>query len=314
VPTASTPLPKELAAEPFSTHAATRAGLTPGRLRAGDLTAPYRGVRVPGPAADGLLGRCRALLQVLPDGARFSHLTALALVGLDRPWGIPEEDRLHVEVSTSSTRPRIRGVVAHRHAGIAPVIDVHGVPTLDPAWAWTRLGSTFAHVELVVLADALCRRKAPISSPGRLADAVARLAPGARGVRRLRAALAASRAGTDSPMETRTRLALDAAGIVCEVNRPVYDEAGRFVAMPDLSDPVRRVAIEYDGDIHRTDKRVWRRDVARRQALEAAGWRVVTVTADDLLRGDGRWLAWVTAAQSRVTTPSGQSMSPRSDG
>lgn len=292
------PLPPALRGAPFSTRTAAAAGVSPGRLRAQDLAAPHRGVRVPGTVPDGLAERCCALLPVLPAGARFSHATALALLDVELPWQAVVDERLYVEVSTSGTRPRIRGVVAHRQTGRAPVLDVRGLPVLDPACAWTRLAATLEIADLVVVADALCRRRQPVSSPEQLGLAVAALPPGTRGVRRLRAALAATRPGTDSCMETRTRLALEGAGIVCDVNRPVDDAHGRFVAMPDLSDHRLRVAVEYDGDVHRTDRRTWRRDVARKQALEAVGWRVVTVTADDLRPGETRWLRWVATART----------------
>ncbi len=266
-------------------------------MRAGDLARPYRGVRVPAPVPDDLVGRCRALLTVLPAGARFSHLTALRLYGVDLPWSLDADERLHVEVGTRDDRPRISGVVAHRHVGPARTRTVAGLPVLAPEVAWVRLGGLTGRTELVVLADALCRRRGPVSSPAALEREVADLPPGTRGRRVLRDAVQACRARTDSVMETRVRLVLDDAGIACEVNRPVRDPAGRFVAMPDLSDVERRVAIEYDGDVHRTDRRVWRRDIARRQALEAAGWRVVTLTADDLRDPAAPWLAWIARAR-----------------
>jgi very-short-patch-repair endonuclease len=87
------------------------------------------------------------------------------------------------------------------------------------------------------------------------------------------------------------------------VNVAARDSTGRFLALPDLSYPDLTIAIEYDGDIHRADKATWRRDIRRRQALEAAGWRVVTCTADDVLRNPERLVAWVRAAiraRSRV--------------
>ncbi|MNW71026.1 hypothetical protein D3C74_506210 [compost metagenome] len=63
-----------------------------------------------------------------------------------------------------------------------------------------------------------------------------------------------------------------------------------------MSYPERRIAIEYDGDVHRTDPATWRRDVERRQRLEAAGWIIITATADDVLRHPERFVARVRAA------------------
>lgn len=126
-----------------------------------------------------------------------------------------------------------------------------------------------------------------------LTRTVQQLPTGARGVRRLRAALPLLRGRTDSCRETRLRPAVIGAGLPCpQVNRPVHDDSGRYVAMPDLAYPDLRVAIEYDGDIHRTDRSTWRRDIARRRSLEAIGWWLITCTADDV-RAPAQALAWI---------------------
>ena len=80
-----------------------------------------------------------------------------------------------------------------------------------------------------------------------------------------------------------------------QVNVPVLDEDGRFVALSDMVYVAERVAIEYDGDVHRTDARTWRRDVAKRQWLEDLGWRTVVATADDVYRHPSRLVARVAA-------------------
>jgi very-short-patch-repair endonuclease len=117
-------------------------------------------------------------------------------------------------------------------------------------------------------------------------DALARIAAGARhrrGVRLLRLALPLLEPRTDSPMETRLRLLLVRAGLPRpEANRDVVVD-GEWIARPDLSYPGVRIAIEYDGDHHRS-RRQWRSDRARRQLLEDAGWVVLEFTADDVLR------------------------------
>ena len=64
-------------------------------------------------------------------------------------------------------------------------------------------------------------------------------------------------------------------------NVPVRLSSGSVVH-PDLSYPERRIALEYLGDIHRTQRRRWQDDLRRRRALAAIGWHVVEVTADDL--------------------------------
>ena len=89
---------------------------------------------------------------------------------------------------------------------------------------------------------------------------------------------------SDSPMETRLRLLLVLGGLPCpESNRDVVVD-GEWLARPDLSYPALRIAIEYDGDHHRTDRRQWQRDIGRRRLLEDAGWLLIVVTAADVLR------------------------------
>ncbi|GIG37173.1 hypothetical protein [Cellulomonas pakistanensis] len=292
-------LPESLAGRAFTLAEGRAAGLSATDLDGAGLRRPTRGVRTGAvrPRADDLPARCRELLPVLPPAAVFSHATALHLLGVDRPRGLRRPDDVHVEVPETVRRPRRLGVQSHsRPAGREPVLVRDGLPVVLPSRLWTQLAGELDDTELVVLGDALLRRRAPVAALRDLKRAVDRLAPGARGARRLRDALPLVRAGTDSCQETRLRLALVAAGLPCPVvNRPVHDRDGRFVALPDLSYRDERVAVEYDGDVHRTEPRAWRRDVARRQALEHAGWRLITCTADDV-RDPARATGWIRAA------------------
>ena len=61
----------------------------------------------------------------------------------------------------------------------------------------------------------------------------------------------------------------------------VLDARGRFVARVDLAFPGQRVAVEYDGAWHAAPGQ-FARDRRRLNALQAAGWRVLHVTAADL--------------------------------
>lgn len=246
--------------------------------------------------------RCLELLPVLPADAVFCHITAIALLGVDPPRGADPAGPLHVQTGPGSSRVRRPGVVAHRRVdGAVPTVRLRsGLPVIAPGLAWSQLATTLPLTELVVVGDGLLRRRRPVSTRDELAAAVSGLPRGSRGIRRLREALTLVRAGTDSPMETRLRVLLVLAGLPCpEVNALIRDDHGEVVAMPDLSYPAHRVAIEYDGDIHRVDRSVWRRDIARRQAMEALGWRVITCTSDDVHRTPARTVAWVRAALDR---------------
>ncbi len=89
---------------------------------------------------------------------------------------------------------------------------------------------------------------------------------------------------TDSPMETRLRLLIVRGGLPRPAANLDVVVDGAWLARPDLSYPGLRIAIEYDGDHHRADRRQWQRDVGRRRVLEDAGWLLIVVTADDVLR------------------------------
>lgn len=60
------------------------------------------------------------------------------------------------------------------------------------------------------------------------------------------------------------------------VAHPVTLEGRTF--HPDLSYPDLRIAIEYDGDHHRSDDRQWDADVRREEAFREAGWTYLRMT------------------------------------
>ena len=104
---------------------------------------------------------------------------------------------------------------------------------------------------------------------------------GARGLRRLRAALPLVDGGAASPKETWLRLILIDAGLPIPATQiPVVD--GYWpVAFLDLGWEQFKVAAEYDGDHHRTDRRQYAKDQRRLRKLEQLGWLVVRVIAED---------------------------------
>ena len=119
-------------------------------------------------------------------------------------------------------------------------------------------------VDLVAVRAAA--EKLPRSRGSRVARDVALLADG----------LAAS------PQETRVRLLLHHAGLPAPVAQfQVFDAEG-FVARVDFAYPEIRLAIEYDGLWHAEPKQ-FAKDRRRLNRLSAAGWRVIFVTAADLL-------------------------------
>lgn len=111
--------------------------------------------------------------------------------------------------------------------------------------------------------------------------AVADRHPGARGVRRLRAALELADGGAESPQETRVRLLLVRAGFPKPETQIEFRDMRIRV---DMGWREWKVAVEYDGMQHWADRyqRSW--DIERIALLEAAGWSVIRVSAEMLSR------------------------------
>lgn len=265
---------------------------------------PFRGVRATAGTDLDVADRCLAAQQFLPDDACFSHITALRLLGVEVPWQLADDERLHVVTPTRGPRTQRGGFVAHLCTQQAlEVVRVGLLRVTSGPQTWLHLAHRMLLDDVVVLGDAMLRRRAPVTS----VDALARLTAAThkmRGLAVCREALELVRPGTDSTMETRTRMVLVGAGLPApEVNQPVYSRAGRFLAMPDLQYRDAMIAIEYDGDVHRTDPETWRRDVERRQLLEGAGWLIITATANDILRHPDRFLTRVRTALTTRRPP-----------
>ncbi|GAA4719561.1 type IV toxin-antitoxin system AbiEi family antitoxin domain-containing protein [Isoptericola chiayiensis] len=285
----------------FSVGAARAQGVGAEALRAGGQYAvPFRGVRTTGEPRD-LFERCVALSTVLHDDVVFSHVTALRLLGVDVPWTVEDDRRLHVVTPSASHRVRRPGVVAHRSRQNAiSAVDLDGLLVTAPAQTFVQVGVGLRLPDdVVVLGDAFLRRKRMLTSISELQRTAAATTK-VKGIAQVRDQLARVRPGTDSPMETRTRLLLTSAGLPCPlVNEVVRLDDGTYVKRCDMYYPGARVAIEYDGDQHRTDKAQWRDDVRRRRWLEEIGVTVIVVVADDVI-GDGtRLVARVRQALAR---------------
>jgi uncharacterized protein DUF559 len=57
---------------------------------------------------------------------------------------------------------------------------------------------------------------------------------------------------------------------------------GRFLGRVDLAWPEQRVAVEFDGEVHR-DRRIFVDDLRRQNGLVLAGWTVLRFTSADVL-------------------------------
>lgn len=106
--------------------------------------------------------------------------------------------------------------------------------------------------------------------------------PGRRGIARAREALALFDSGAQSPKESWLRLTLVRAGLPRpQTQIPICDEFGYAVAYLDMGWEDVKVAVEYDGDHHRSDQSQFSWDVKRLEMLQRRGWTVIRVLAGD---------------------------------
>ncbi len=177
-----------------------------------------------------------------------------------------------------------------------------GVPSTTPARTALDLACRNPIAKSVAAIDALARAsKLDIAEVELLAERY----KGHRNIRRARQALKLVDAGAESPRESWLRLLLVQAGYPRPRTQiPVYGEYGELVAILDMGWEDIKVAVEYEGDHHRTDRKQFNRDIARYETVTAdRGWIVIRVTVEDVPAGILRRVA---AAWSRRTCFQGE--------
>ena len=192
----------------------------------------------------------------------------------------------HLSRCAAVTHAAPAGLISHRSGSLHRFV-VDGLPVTGAVRAWCDAAATVGTctgepdlADLVATGDALLARRPDLRTD---VGNVLTLRPACRGTVAVRTALPLLDGRSESAQESRLRLVLQLAGLAAPaVQHEVRTAHGRFVARVDLAYPSRRVAVEYDGDHHRRRDQ-WRHDLARRERLEAEGWRVVVVVAADLL-------------------------------
>ena len=297
----ASPLPDGLGPGPFSTAQARVFGVAPSRLRRLDLVHPTHGAHAL-VSADSLVQRLAAFQVAMPDGRAFSHLTAAVLWGIPLPFTIeqgagPLDAMVDVIARTDdgmSTRDAVRG---HRGLELRAVATPPGtgLTVVDLADTWCDLGElprgSLSLTDLVVAGDAVvaqldARFSKPVGRTILERTLKGRVRP--RGAVVLRQALTLIRHRVRSPMESRARLMFVFAGFPePEVNAPLTDLQGGWLAEGDLVWRAQRVVGEYQGRDH-ADPTQASIDSFRRQLLEDNRWRVKDLWSEDTRQGARR--------------------------
>lgn len=188
-------------------------------------------------------------------------------------------DDVPIELMHASPRAP-RGVLTRRCALIdGESQTIAGYPVTTPERTAFDIGRRGAVHSAVARLDALAR------ATGFKADDVLRIAdnhPRSPGLRCLETALELVDPGAQSPRESYLRLLFIDAGLPRpQTQIPVLGVDGIPVAYLDMGWQEWLVAVEYDGDQHRTDRRQYVKDIRRLQMLEELGWIVIRVVAED---------------------------------
>ncbi|RZU60786.1 hypothetical protein [Zhihengliuella halotolerans] len=294
------PLPRELAGRVFTTARARTLGVNRARLRCSDMHRLHRGIFSHLNSDPNPLAVCAALAEEHRH-LWASHWTAARAHGLWLPLDAPDSQVLHV--SRSKTYSQLKLTTARCHwldvleseletrdmAAAGPPGAVARLST--PARTWLDLSPELAHEDLVALGDQLVRhpypkfehRTTPFATPDSLRGLLA-AHPWAPGARAARAALAQVRVGSDSPAETRLRLAVLATCLPQPDLQIRLRPQDPYSPTADLGYRRLRFGVQYEGRGHRTAEQL-SRDNRRDAAFNEAGWLYLKFDASDYENG-----------------------------
>ena len=247
-----------------------------------------------------MLKRCTDAAQQLGQPVLFGMTTSLILQSVPLPKDC-DIDPAELHTVSDSHRTRIRAIVPPTTPHIwKPLSDAHNVRinkhvyALDLIHTWAQLAAHISLESLVILGDAILTAIArkPGLANGRTADGIYQdfvrqvtELPKFNAKSKCMIALAFITPRVDSPMESKTRIATTKFGLPPAVTNYTVPGATFSNGAPitlDLAWPEFRVAIEYDGDHHRTDKNQWRRDNDKRELLRHHHWIVIIATAANM--------------------------------
>jgi very-short-patch-repair endonuclease len=262
----------------LGSEAVARGLLTPKQLRSSAWQRPLRGVYADADLPPGPGLQLRAAAVLMPAHAAFSGRAAAWLLGATSALG--HGDPVEVSIPSAARWGPVRGLVVRCVALPAPDVVTHrgGGRCTSPLRTAVDLARSGRAEETVPVLDELLARTGLL-----VPDVLAAAVPGSGADALDAICWVDTRA--ESPPESLVRVQLRRRGLVPVPQFVVRDARGGFVARVDLAFPERRVAVEYDGAWH-AEPGQFAKDRRRLNALLAAGWRVIHLTAADLRTPD----------------------------
>lgn len=207
-----------------------------------------------------LLTIARVLQRDLVPGSTISHATAGELLGIPRPRAMSREGGalLHCRSAHPVAGSRRNSLfIVHRGGEPALRCRIAGVIISHPVLVLQELSPSLQHDDLVIGLDAVISGKG-MRTPAIPRETVRQIMDEltGRGAAALRRALADAADNVWSPMETRVRLILTRSGFGAPIaNLEVRDPVTGQLFYIDLGYPALKIAIEYDSEEHRTNRR-----------------------------------------------------------
>ncbi|MBT1174314.1 hypothetical protein JS530_02105 [Bifidobacterium sp. LC6] len=243
---------------------------------------------------------CAAIHKRTAWRAPYALTTALELLSVEMPRIASNHQRIMqstvVAVPHPNAKRRVKGITAVVWPFSIDTVTVDGQFTCtSPACTWAMLSGYLDLEELIVLVDSMMRRdrrlrRTTTDDLAMYLDSVYQQVQEAknegtntrlfRGYNNCRRALLVARSGTDSSMETRTRLVPVRYGLdMPQVNYLIFLGGSGKPVYLDLAYPEYKICIEYEGSHH---ARQWLGDTKRRQDIEDAKWKYIQVTKLDI--------------------------------
>ena len=257
----------------LGSEALARGELTRGRLRSA-YRAIFPDVYQPRIAEPSLYANTRAAWLWSKRRGVITGRAAAALHGAR--W--VDEDA-PIELIWSNNRSPA-GIITHNDRfSCDDVVEINGMPVATIQRCAFDIGRFLPRDAAVMHLDALAR------ATGVAAEGVLPLTDryqGLRGVRRCREVIDLMDAGAESPKETWLRLLVMAAGYPRPRTQiPVLDFDGYPFAYLDMGWQDPMIALEYDGEIHQTDRARYAWDAKRLRKVQRQGWLHIRVIKED---------------------------------
>lgn len=271
------PVPGQLGRAPFLGSAAVAAGLVRRkRLSGPSFRRVLHGVYVSRGVVIDHGVKCQAAALLLPK----TH----ALSGVSAAWcyGVRLASTAHAVIASTTGAVHVEGAHGIRvHQTPLDPGDVRlreGLVLTTPVRAAWDIATLEPPDDAIAILDAMVRDR--LLTANELRTRVA-LSGGLWRVTRVRQAVDLVDGRSESPPESRIRVAVIRAGLPRPIPQFEVRVDGIFIARVDLAWPDAKVAVEYDGS-HHADVLQMRRDRRRLNGLVHAGWTVIHATALDL--------------------------------